>query len=217
MLKKFGHKMQFRIKAVFIFIFLGFFEARAEGTANSAEVEYSGKQSQEWSEVQAKLAALKGKVDSQEAVVKALIAEKEHLTGTDLNAKIEQLKVENHKWQALNIEFKKLRLEYETKFPEKGLKGSRIYKRIDPQSVEVVDDDLSFDGRLQSLHKKIIQQYPATAKQIEQEKEAKKKAEILKRKPKKMLKEKKTTQIESTDLKKLKKEDDITEQIILQK
>jgi hypothetical protein len=55
------------------------------------------------------------------------------------------------------------------------------------------------------------------AKQIEQEKEAKKKAEILKRKPKKMLKEKKTTQIESTDLKKLKKEDDITEQIILQK
>lgn len=192
----------------------------AEGQGESAtkpesattEAEYSGKQSQAWSEVQTKLTTMKGKLEAQDAVVKALIAEKAHLTGEALMQKMEQVKKEHQKYQNMANDYNKLNSEYETKFPEKGLKENRVYKRVDPKSIERIEKDMSLDGRMQNIHSKVLKQYYRSAQKIEAEKSKKKKSlddkkgttnAAVKDKEKDRLKSKDTT--------------DITEQIILKK
>ena len=179
----------------------------------SSAQEYSGKQTQEWSEVQNKLSTLKGKVDSQDAVVKNLIIEKSVLTGEQQAAKIEELKKEHKKWQALVADYNKLDEEYETKFPEKGIKESRVYKRISVKSIERIENDMTVEGRLLRLQKKVLNQYPKTAQRIEQKKEQKRKLEEEKRVLRSHLAEKNKT----ISIPILNQSNDVTEPIILKK
>ncbi len=179
----------------------------------SVAQDYSGKQTQEWSEVQTKLSALKGKVDNQDAIVKNLIIEKSALTGEQQAAKIEELKKEHQRWQALVADYNKLDAEYETKFPEKGIKESRVYKRISVKSIERIENDMTLEGRLVRLQKKVLNQYPKTARQIEQKKEKKRKLEEEKRVSRSHLAEKNKT----LNVPILTESGDVTESIILKK
>lgn len=142
------------------------------GEASPQDTNFSGKQTQQWSEVQAKLSALKSKVEAQENLVKSLTVDS---TGSAtesreaLAARIEQLKKEHQKLQALTAEYNKMNLEYETKFPERGLKESRIYKRFDPQTVQPDKSVTSgYEERLQQLQNKIMRQYPKATENLKQ-------------------------------------------------
>lgn len=160
--------------------------------AAAVEADYSGKQSQEWSEVQAKLGALKSKVEAQEALVNSLIAETGgghggghgaapsgggheapssggHGSGGSaggMNERIEQLKKEHQKLQTMIVEYNKMNASYETRFPEKGLKESRIYRRADPQAAITEAGSANYEERIQRLQGKIMRQYPKSAKDI---------------------------------------------------
>ncbi len=187
-------KIIFLFLAVYQFAIASEHEAPAAsehgGGAAPVAKEYSGKQSQDWSEVQTKLAALKAKVDAQEIVVKSLIQpagaggheaaasgghESAPATGHGAEGaaaaeshaanKFEQLKKEDEKLQTLIKQYNKLNTEYETKFPEKGLKESRIYRRSDSQSAEPIENGASsYEVKLKLLQNKILQQYPKAAK-----------------------------------------------------
>ncbi len=158
--------MLFKFKLfALITIFISFHErSQAEPKVESSQ--FSGKQSQDWTEIQTKLAALKGKVDSQQAIVEELILQKEHLKGDELSKKIELIKLEHQKLQQQIVNYNELNKTYQTKFPEKGLKEPRIYKRIDPQSIEHIENDMTLDGRLVRLYQKVLKQYPDKTKKV---------------------------------------------------
>ena len=159
--------------------------ASEHGGAAVPEAAYSGKQSQQWTEVQTKLAAAKSKMEAQEAVVKSLMhpgfaggAEKAG-GGHDAPAaptghgesNFEQLKKEDEKLTKLVAEYNRLNTEYETKFPEKGLKETRIYKRLDPQSAAPLENaGTAYEYKSQKLQTKILKQYPNSAQNIKRQK-----------------------------------------------
>lgn len=205
--------------------------AGEHGSAAGPAADYSGKQTQEWNEVQTKLSALKSKVDAQEALVKSLLVEKPgaghgappaesgggsgHETSAPagghaadggsegaMAARIEQLKKEHAKLQTLIADYNKMNLDYETRFPEKGLKESRIYRRLDPQAIQSDEGVSSYEERLQRLQNRILRQYPKTAKRIQAEKKPKKQPVKIKA---------------DQSQKEAPKMGDVTEQIILKK
>lgn len=195
------------------------------GAATAAEADYSGKQSQEWSEVQTKLSALKSKVEAQEALVKSLIVEtggghgapaasggghggSSGAGGDAMGERIEQLKKEHQKLQTMIVEYNKMSAAYETRFPEKGLKESRIYRRTDPQAIQSDEMVSSYEEKVQRLQGKIMRQYPRTAKSIQAKKQKKKTVTLESGHAKKAL-DKKTDSEPKTG--------DVTDQIILQK
>lgn len=196
------------VKNLFFIIALAFFSPRSfanehgeapaageHGGAAAAEAAYSGKQSQEWSEIQTKLSALKGKVEAQENLVKSLMLEggghsasapsgsgeggghgggaapAGHSGG--MSERIEQLKKEHAKLQSLIADYNKMNADYETRFPEKGLKESRIYRRIDPQALRFDEAGSTYEERVQRLQNKILRQYPKTSKKLQSQKKAK--------------------------------------------
>ncbi len=131
----------------------------APAPVDDAAKEYSGKQSFEWADVQKKLADAKAKLEAQDALVKSLIIEKSHASDGS-QAKNEQVQAEHRKLQKMTEEYNLQSSDYQTKFPEKGVKEKRIYKRIDVKSIEGIENDLTLEGRLNKLHKKVIRQYP---------------------------------------------------------
>ena len=131
-------------------------------------------------------------------LVGSLIAGKNQLSGEALALKMEELKKEYRKLETLTDEYNRLNLEYLTKFPERGTKEKRIYKRIKPKSLQALEEDLTVQGRVNRLQNKILNQYPnanATGK-------------------KKKIKPEKKSEVENS-----KKPDlnDVTEQIIFKK
>jgi len=158
----------------------------AAPAATEASAHYSGKQSQAWSEIQTKLAALKAKVEAQEAVVKSLISSSHSTSGaghgesqapaagghggggavvpTVSGSVVELLRVEHQKWQQLVEEYNQLNHEYETKFPEKGIKESRVYQRLESSDLETFEKQMTVDEKINESHQKIIKQYPRAFK-----------------------------------------------------
>lgn len=190
-------------------------EASKKENSPSAGTEdnYSGKQTQQWSEVQSKLSALKGKVDAQEAIVKSLILEKNavghganagHANEEALAARIEQLKKEHEKLQSLVAEYNKMNTNYETRFPEKGLKENRIYRRADPQAIQPDETVSNYEERVQRLQNRILRQYPKSSLRLKTSQSQSKKS-----KEPSVSKEK----VHESP----KKAGDVTDQIILQK
>lgn len=202
------------------------------GGAAAPAANFSGKQTQEWNEVQTKLSALKTKVEAQEALVKSLMVQKpgaheaapagggEHGApaapsggghgesasaagnADPMASRIEQLKKEHQKLQTMIADYNKMNAEYETKFPEKGLKESRIYRRLDPQAIRMDETASSYEEGVQRLQNKIMRQYPKASQNIKLEKKSKKPIAKIK---------------DAEEKKELPKTGDVTEQIILQK
>lgn len=199
----------------------------AAPAATEATAHYSGKQSQAWSEIQTKLAALKAKVEAQEAVVKSLISSSHSASGGSGHGEspapaagghggggavvpsvsgstVELLKVEHQKWQQLVEEYNQLNHEYETKFPEKGIKESRVYQRLESSDLETFEKQMTVDEKINESHRKIIKQYPRAFKdKLDQAGPA----EVKKKKTN--LKNKKATETET--------ENSVTDTILLKK
>ena len=106
------------------------------------------------------LTALRGKMEAQEAVVKNLIAEKDSMRGSALKEKLEQIKKEHRKYENLVFEYNSKNQEFLTRYPERGLKEKRVYKRVKMKSLDSFEDDVTLRGRMNKLHKKVVKQYP---------------------------------------------------------
>lgn len=130
---------------------------------SAAPEKYSGKQDQSWEIVQNELAASKTKMDAQFAVVNNLIAEKSNLKGEELTAKMADIKKQHQKYEQMVVEYNKKNDEFLTRYPERGLKEKRIYKRVKIKSLESFEDDFTFRGRMNKLHKKVLSQYPKSS------------------------------------------------------
>ena len=130
-----------------------------------AQEKYSGKQDQSWELVQNELAASKTKMDAQFAVVNNLVAEKSSLKGEELAAKMAEIKKQHQKYEQMAVEYNKKNDEFLTRYPERGLKEKRIYKRVKIKSLDSFEDDFTFRGRMNKLHKKVLSQYPKSSGQ----------------------------------------------------
>lgn len=131
---------------------------------------FSGKQSEEWMSVQNQLIIAKGKVENQQKLVENLIQQKEKLKGAELSAKIENLKEAHIELIRLINNYNTLNSNFETKFPEKGAAVGRVYKRIDPANIDVIQNKMTLEGRLKRLNAKIKKQYPRSAEVADAEK-----------------------------------------------
>lgn len=135
-------------------------ESEDQKGAAAKEQIYSGKQDQNWELVQTQVTALKGKMDMQATVVQTLIAQKNSLTGEALQQKMEEIKVEHQKYERLVVEYNKKNEEFMTRYPERGLKEKRVYKRAKIKSLDAFEDDVTVRGRMNKLHNKVLKQYP---------------------------------------------------------
>lgn len=185
----------FSLLVMSVFVF-----AQEEVVEKFEDKNYSGKQSQDWEKTQAQLGTVKGKLESQVGLIRSLIAEKSLLKGGAVTLKMEELKKEHIRLQALTDEYNKLNLEYLTKFPERGLKEKRLYKRIKAKSLQSFEEDQTVQGRVNRLHNKILNQYP------------KSNTEIKKKKTKSLSQPKNSPESEG-----ISDDKDITHQIILKK
>ncbi len=163
---------------------------------------FSGKQSEEWMTVQNQLITAKGKVENQQKLVENLIQQKANLKGPELAAKIESLKEAHTELIRVINHYNTLNSNFETKFPEKGAAIGRVYKRIDPANIEVIESKMTLEGRLNRLNAKIKKQYPKSADVVV---DAEKLEDLKKVKKKNTLPDSKSDELQVTD------------QIILQK
>jgi len=146
-------------------------EASAKEGAPSEQL-YSGKQDQNWELVQAEVTALKGKMEMQSTLVQNLIAEKNSLTGQPLQQKMDQIKSEHQKYERLVVEYNAKNEEFVTRYPERGLKEKRVYKRAKIKSLDSFEDDVTVRGRMNKLHNKVLKQYPRAFTEEKNKKES---------------------------------------------
>lgn len=155
--------MQCRNFIVFFYLFCvaaAFVFAQEQDESKNENKVYSGKQNSDWEAAQSELGNIKGKLDAQESRVRDLIVEKGELKGEDLALRMDELKVEYRKLQAITESYNKLNQEYLTKFPERGIKDTRVYKRIKIKSLQSFEEDLTVQGSVNRLQDKILKQYP---------------------------------------------------------
>lgn len=134
-------------------------EESREGAAPAIE-NYSGKQDQHWEVVQTELGALKSKVDAQAVVVEGLMAQKSQVKGDELSALAENIKLQHRKYEDLVLDYNKKNDEFLTRYPERGLKEKRVYKRVKMKSLNNFEADVSMKARMRRLHDKVLKQYP---------------------------------------------------------
>jgi hypothetical protein len=133
-------------------------ESAGESGAQSGKA-YSGSQSDAWEKVQTELTSLRGKIEVQEASIKTLLQQKSGLKGDQLRAKIEELKKEHAKLEQMTGDYNKLEEQYETRFPERGLKEPRVYVRRPVKSLQSMESELSLDDRVKRVQAKVLSQY----------------------------------------------------------
>ena len=110
--------------------------------------------------MQNELGALKSKVDAQAATVEGLMAQKLVLKGEELSALVENIKKQHQKYEDLVLDYNKKNDEFLTRYPERGLKEKRVYKRVKMKSLNSFEADVSMKARMRRLHDKVLKQYP---------------------------------------------------------
>lgn len=120
---------------------------------------FSGKQSEQWMAVQSQLITARSKVENQEKIVESLILKKVGLKGSELAENIEALKAAHIELIRVIGYYNNLNSDFETKYPEKGAATGRVYKRIDPASIQKMESKMTLEGRLNRLNAKIKKQY----------------------------------------------------------
>lgn len=135
-------------------------QAQEEPNADLLNQNYSGKQSADWEKIQLELSTAKGKLEAQTSLVKNLIEAKNSLKGKVLDLKLVELKTEYQKLQKYTEEYNRINQEYLTKFPERGTKAHRTYRRMRTKSLQAIESELTVQGRVNRLHSKILMQYP---------------------------------------------------------
>lgn len=157
-------KSAFFLTGLFIY-FSTAVSAQEKAQVTVVEGPHSGKQDHHWEVVQNDLAAAKTKLDAQAAVLGVLISEKSTLSGDALLAKIEEIKTQHKKYEQMVVDYNKQNDDYLTKYPERGVKEKRIYRRVKMKTLESFEDDVSVRGRMNKLHNKVLRQYPRAKKQ----------------------------------------------------
>jgi len=132
---------------------------KSETIAPPPPKEFSGQQSQKWSEVQNTLGQMKTKVDAQLIIVTELLRTKKNNDGKISNEEVSELKKQHEKLKNLTKDYNEVLSDFQFRFPEKGLDSGRKYIRIDNKSIEAIQSDSTFEGRLKKLHQKINRQY----------------------------------------------------------
>ena len=133
--------------------------AEPEAGTTMPDKEFSGSQTQKWSEVQAELSQLKSKIDAQTKTVEELLLAQKHNEGKVSSVDILKLKKEHEKLKSLTADYNEMLADFQFRFPEKGLESGRKYIRIENQSIEQMENNTTFEGRLKKLHRKIKHQY----------------------------------------------------------
>ncbi len=123
------------------------------------EKSFSGQQNEKWSEVQDQVGKLKTKVDAQTSIVNDLLKSKKNNGGKISNSEIDELKKQHEKLKNLTKDYNEILSDFQFRFPEKGLTSGRKYIRIENQSIEQMENNTTFEGRLKKLHRKIKKQY----------------------------------------------------------
>lgn len=161
-----------------------------EGTEEAAPTaESSGKARvniKEWIEVEAKLSALKSKVEAQHNIVLGLLAEKKAATDQNQAASVAtRLSKAHSELQALIKDYEKQRSLLKFQYPEKGLTKERTYERIEVKSIEEMELQMTTEGRLKKAVNKMRSQYSSKGNNDEDEDQKKKKIDpqTLQKKP----------------------------------
>ena len=183
-------------------------EKKPPGKSDAAKIDatknYSGKQNEEWLIVQNQLTTFKTRVENQKKLVEHLIIEKETVKGTEQTAVIEELKKAHLELIRLIGQYNETSTTFETKFPEKGGSFGRVYKRIDPASIDSLENKMTLEGRLQKLDRVIKNKYSKSPNKDDD------KSNALKKNKKKLIQTDTGPQIKPA-------ETQVTDQIILQK
>ena len=180
----------------------------AAATPAAAEVKYSGRQTEEWLKIQADVVTLKGKVETQKTLVEGLIKQRAHSAGHFSTEDAETLRKEHENLITMIDKYNAISTSFQNRFPEKGASMGRVYKRIDPENIDKMESQMTAEGRLDNLNKKIKKQYLKSAEvKVEKKTSAPQKSESLEHSGSGhvVIKKKKTDVVP------------VTEQIILQK
>lgn len=156
----------FRFKHLIIFIIFWAINLSAEehgsapaGNAEAVDKQFSGRQDENWTDIQSKLGVLKSKVEAQKSVVEEILKNKKNSEAKISKKEIDQLKIEHEKLKSITNDYNKMLANFQFRFPEKGLESGRKYIRIENQSLEEMETPTTFEGRLKKLNRKIKKQY----------------------------------------------------------
>ena len=135
-------------------------EKKAEG--GEAKPEAKSEKKDESAEVQAKVSALQAKIKASEETIDKLIEEKQKTTDQKQISEIIKNMVSEHKTMEKNVEeYEKARSYLQYRFPEKGLKGDRVYERIELKSLEEMENEMTLDAHVKKTLHKVRKQYAA--------------------------------------------------------
>ena len=133
--------------------------AEPEAGTTMPDKEFSGSQTQKWSEVQAELSQLKSKIDAQTKTVEELLLAQKHNEGKVSSVDILKLKKEHEKLKSLTADYNEMLADFQFRFPEKGLESGRKYIRLENQTLEQIENAPTFEARLKKLNRKIKHQF----------------------------------------------------------
>lgn len=137
-----------------------------EGEGGSAKKE----EKPEWVAVQARVATLETKIRSAEEEIKKLVAEKAHNKDPKRTQEIiTQMKTLHNEMKTNAVEYEQQRAVLKYRFPEKDLKGARVYERIEVKSIEDMEGQLSLGSSVKKTLKKVRVQYDAPEQRVEKE------------------------------------------------
>lgn len=112
----------------------------------------------EWVTIQARVATLETKIRSAEEEIKKLVAEKAHNKDPKRTQEIiNQMKTLHNEMKTNAVEYEQQRAVLKYRFPEKDLKGARVYERIEVKSIEDMEGQLSLGSSVKkTLLKKFV-------------------------------------------------------------
>lgn len=125
----------------------------------------------EWQGVQARVATLETKIHSSEEEIKKLVGEKAHTKDPKkIQEIIGQMKTLHAEMLVNAKEYEQQRALLKYRFPEKDLKGSRTYERIEVKSIEDMETQMSLGTSVKRTLKKVRTQYVAPEERARVEK-----------------------------------------------
>lgn len=138
----------------------------------------------EWVAVQARVATLETKIRSAEEEIKKLISEKAHNKDPKRTQEIiTQMKTLHNEMQTNAKEYDQQRAVLKYRFPEKDLKGARVYERIEVKSLEDIEGEMSLGSSVKRTLRKVRVQYDAPDQRVEKEQKEQKKEQQKKEAP----------------------------------
>lgn len=160
--------MKLEVLLVAVLTFTAFSARANEGGGGGGEAKKEAEKSAapEWIEIQARLAASKGKIAAKEKVVRDLIEEKQKVKDPRQSREIvENLKREHKELRQASEEYARDLGLLRYRYPEKGLKEEQQYRRREVKSLTEMEKEVSLEGRLQNVSVKVRRQYgePETA------------------------------------------------------